>query len=56
MDQDLSQKLTCRQAYHQLELAPANRFITTFTTHEGLFQFKRLNNGMWYNGIMVWYE
>ena len=33
------------QAYHQLELAPDSRFITTFTTHEGLFQFKRLNYG-----------
>ena len=38
-------KIDLRQAYHQLELAPESRFITTFTTHEGLFQFKRLNYG-----------
>ena len=38
-------KLDLKQAYHQLELEPESRFITTFSTHEGLFQYKRLNYG-----------
>ena len=38
-------KLDLKQAYHQLELSPESRFITTFSTHEGLFQYKRLNYG-----------
>ena len=33
------------QAYHQLELAPSSRNITTFITHAGLYRFKRLNYG-----------
>ena len=33
------------QAYHQLELTPSSRKITTFTTHAGLYRFKRLNYG-----------
>ena len=33
------------QAYHQLELAPESRYITTFTTHEGLYRYRRLNFG-----------
>ena len=33
-------KLDLTQAYHQLELAPASRQITTFTTHAGLYRFK----------------
>lgn len=33
------------QAYHQLELDEASRYITTFSTHEGLFRYKRLNYG-----------
>ena len=32
-------------AYHQLELDEESRQITTFTTHKGLFQYKRLNFG-----------
>ena len=38
-------KLDMSQAYHQLELTPSSRKITTFTTHAGLYQFKRLNYG-----------
>ena len=32
-------------AYHQIPLAKESRCITTFTTYEGLFRFKRLNYG-----------
>ena len=32
-------------AYHQIPLAEESRYITTYTTHEGLFRFKRLNYG-----------
>ena len=38
-------KLDLSQAYHQLELSPTSRQITTFTTHSGLYRFKRLNYG-----------
>ncbi len=38
-------KLDLSQAYHQLELEENSRYITTFTTHEGLFRYKRLNYG-----------
>ena len=38
-------KLDKLQAYHQLELTPSSRKITTFTTHAGLYRFKRLNYG-----------
>ena len=41
----LFSKIDLKQAYHQLELHPDSRFITTFSTHEGLFQYKRLNYG-----------
>ena len=34
-------KIDLKQAYHQLELHPDSRFITTFSIHEGLFQYKR---------------
>ena len=33
------------QACHQLELTPSSRKITTFATHAGLCQCKRLNYG-----------
>ncbi len=36
-------KLDLTAAYHQLELDEQSRYITTFTTHKGLFQYKRLN-------------
>ncbi len=38
-------KLDLCQAYHQLELSPASRNITTFCTHLGLYRYKRLNYG-----------
>jgi hypothetical protein len=38
-------KLDLSQAYHQLELDEASRYITTFSTHIGLFRYKRLNYG-----------
>ena len=33
-------KIDLKQAYHQVELDPESRFITTFSTHEGLFDTK----------------
>ncbi|XP_062614628.1 uncharacterized protein K02A2.6-like, partial [Saccostrea cucullata] len=39
-------KLDLRQGYHQLELEPASRSITTFNTHVGIFRYKRLNFGV----------
>ena len=38
-------KLDLSQAYHQFELDEASRYITTFSTHVGLFRYKRLNYG-----------
>ena len=38
-------KLDLAQAYHQLELDEKCRFITTFSTHIGLYRYKRLNFG-----------
>jgi len=38
-------KLDMSQAYHQLELSPENRSVTTFTTHAGFYRYKRLNYG-----------
>ncbi|XP_028414345.1 uncharacterized protein K02A2.6-like [Dendronephthya gigantea] len=38
-------KLDLTQAYHQLELHEDSRYITTFSTHIGLFRYKRLNYG-----------
>ncbi len=39
-------KLDLSQAYHQLELDEHSRYITTFSTHLGLFRpYKRLNYG-----------
>jgi len=38
--------LDLRSAYHQLELAPESRYITTFTTHVGLRRYKRLMFGI----------
>ena len=39
-------KLDLRSGYHQLELNRDSRYITTFSTHMGLFQYKRLNFGI----------
>ena len=38
-------KLDLSQAYHQLELEEESRYITTFSTHFGLYRYKRLNYG-----------
>ena len=45
--QDLNQskffsKLDLTSAYHQIELSPESRDITTFGTHKGLYRYKRL--------------
>ena len=39
-------KLDLKWGYHQLELHPDSRSITTFITHCGLFQYKRLMFGI----------
>ena len=39
-------KLDVKWAYHQIELNPESRDITTFATHEGLFRYKRLMFGV----------
>ena len=38
-------KLDLNQGYHQLELDEDSGAITTFSTHVGLFRYKRLNFG-----------
>ena len=39
-------KLDLKSGYHQLELHPSCRYITTFSTHMGLYQYKRLSFGI----------
>ena len=39
-------KLDLNQGYNQLELEPSSRYITTFSTHVGLWRYKRLNFGI----------
>lgn len=39
-------KIDLRSGYHQLELDPSSRYITTFSTHMGLFRYKRLVFGL----------
>lgn len=39
-------KLDLNQGYNQLELHEDSRYITTFATHKGLYQYKRLNFGV----------
>jgi len=39
-------KLDLNQGYHQLELDPDSRNLTTFSTHVGLRQYTRLNFGI----------
>ena len=40
-------KIDLRSGYHQLVLHPSSRYITTFSTHAGLYQYKRLS--FWIN-------
>ena len=39
-------KLDLKWGYHQLELSPESREITTFATHAGLYRYKRLLFGV----------
>ena len=39
-------KLDLNAGYHQIELAPESRHLTVFSTHKGLFRYKRLNFGV----------
>ena len=39
-------KLDLKWGYHQLELSPESRQITTFVTHKGLYRYKRLLFGV----------
>ena len=39
-------KLDLRSGYHQLELQESSRYITCFSTHLGIFRYKRLNFGI----------
>ena len=39
-------KLDLNNGYHQIELAPESRYITTFSTHVGLRRYKRLSFGV----------
>ena len=39
-------KLDLNQGYHQIEINEESRYITTFSTHKGLFGYKRLNFGI----------
>ena len=42
----LFSKLDLKWGYHQLELSPESREITTFATHAGLYRYKRLLFGV----------
>ena len=49
--QDLNQskffsKLDLNSSYHQIELAPESRALTTFATHQGLYWYKQLMFGV----------
>ena len=39
-------KRDLNKGYHQIELDDASRYITTFSSHQGLFRYKRLNFGV----------
>ena len=39
-------KLDLRAGYHQVELKPASRYLTTFATHKGLMRYIRLIFGL----------
>ena len=39
-------KLDLKWGFHQIELDPESRYLTTFVTHKGLFRYKRLLFGV----------
>jgi len=39
-------KIDINSAYHQIELAEHSRYVTTFSTHLGLYRYKRLLFGI----------
>ena len=39
-------KMDLKAGYHQIEISPESRYITTFATHVGLKRYKRLNFGI----------
>ena len=39
-------KIDLKWGYHQIELSPESRPVTTFATHMGLYQYKRLMFGI----------
>lgn len=39
-------KIDLNKGYHQIQLAPESRYITCFTTHTGLWRYKRLSFGI----------
>ena len=45
-DAKVFSKIDLRSGYHQLELHPDSRPITTFSTHKGLYRYKRLSFGV----------
>ena len=38
--------LYVRKAYHQLPLATGSHYITTFSTHSGIYRYKRMSMGI----------
>ena len=38
--------LDVRKAYHQLKISTKSRYITTFSTHSGIYRYKRMNMGI----------
>ena len=47
-------KVDLNHGYHQIELNPESRYITTFSTHLGLYHYKRLLQGA--NSAMEEYQ
>ena len=39
-------KIDLNQGYHQVEIHPDSRYMLVFSTHRGLFRYKRLNFGV----------
>ena len=39
-------KIDLNQGYHQIPLHPDSKSLTTFSTHVGLYRYKRLNFGL----------